>query len=189
MIDQIVGLINGGFDGLHQAEIILGIADSIHRIDSEGAIEFIPGIVKLGTDEAVYAGIDDVRSIIIYHKMNAASLSFGARNSGYGDSRKNIDSINCSIIALWDTRVIKLYSPDMMLLLRSRMPQLIKGIPEVGDATIAPSVTTLDTKQIFESEYRFSKPYLLPMYIKMLQINYTIQLNYDPVCIDKCINC
>lgn len=190
MIDEIIGLINGGFDGLHQTEIILGIADSIHRVDSEGNIEYIPGIVKLGADEAVYAGVDDVRSIILYHKTNSVSLSFGAtRNSGYGDSRRNVDNISASIIALWDTRVLKLHSADMMLLLRSRMPQLIKGIPEIGDASIASTGAVLNTKQIFDAEYRFSKPYLLPLYIKMLQINYTIQLNYDPVCIGKCINC
>lgn len=187
MISEIIDLINDGFDGMHADEAILGLAQRVYRVSSSGSIEFMPGIVK-SDGEAIYAGVDDVKSIMIYHKANTATLTYLPR-SGYGDGRQSQDNFACSVICVWDTRKIPLQSIDLLLLLRSRMPQAIKGLGAPIDVTITPSNAVLNTKQIFDSEYTVDKEYLLPIYMSFIQLNYAIQIKYDQQCIEKCINC
>lgn len=192
MIDKIIDLINNQFDGIDSNEIILGIAQQVYRAKSDGAVEYMPGVLKLGTDEVIYAGIDDVNTIMIYHKINSATLTFAPAqtgSSGYGDTRRNLDNISCSVITVWDTRRLKINSADMLLLLRSRMPQFVVDVPGINSLDIIVGNANLNTRQIFQAEYNFDESYLLPNYFKMLQVNYTIQLKYDPACIGKCIDC
>ena len=190
MINEIIDLINGTLDGIHKEEIILGIAQSVHRTKSSGVVEFIPGIVELGSDEAIYAGVDDLNSLIVYHKVNAASLTYGRQaNAGFGDGRRNEDIFSCFLFALWDTRKLKVYPADMVLLLRSRMPVKVIGVPGLNDVNVSMNNAILNTKQVFDSEYSLDENYLLPAYISMIQVNYTIQLKYDPDCASKCIDC
>lgn len=188
MINELIDLINDGLDGMHKDELILGIAQRVYRVNSSGLVEYMPGIVK-SDGEAIYAGIDDINSIMIYHKANTGSLTYGSLRTGYGDSKAIEDSFLFSMIAVWDTRKISLQNVDMLLLLRSRMPQEIKGVPQIKQVMIVPSSALLNTKQIFESEYTVDKEYLLPIYMNFIQLNYTIQIKYDQECIDKCINC
>lgn len=188
MINEIIDLINNGLDGLHPEAIVLGIVQRVYRIDSSDVVQFMPGIVK-PDGEAIYAGIDDVKSMMIYHKPSSANLSFGGTRTGYGDGRSIEDSFAFSLVAVWDTRKIPLQSVDMLLLLRSRMPQEIKGVPQIKQVQIIPSFALLNTKQVFEGEYTVDKDYLLPIYMNLIQLNYTIQIKYDQQCIDECINC
>lgn len=187
MINEIIDLINDGFDGMHADEAILGLVQRVYRVGSGGNIEFMPGIVK-PDGEALYAGIDDVKSIMLYHKANAATLTYLPR-SGYGDGRQSQDNFLFTVTCVWDTRKIPLQNVDMLLLLKSRMPQAIKGLGQSIEATIIPSSAVLNSKQVFESEYTVDKEYLLPIYMSFIQLNYTIQIKYDQQCIEKCINC
>lgn len=188
MINTIIGLINEGFTGIVPEQIVVGLVQRVYRVNSDDAIEFMPGIV--GNDgEIIYAGYDDIKSLSIYHKTNAANLSYGTTRTGYGDNRRNEDTVAMSMVAAWDTRKVPLQSVDMLLLLRSRMPQQIKGIQDFGDAVIVPQSALLNSKQVFESEYTVASTYLLPNYINFLQLNYIIQLKYDQTCVAGCINC
>lgn len=186
MIDQVIDLINNNLDGIHEDEIILGLAQRVYRTSGD-SIEYMPGIVGMD-GEAIYAGIDDVRSIMIYHKTITGAFSYLPR-SGYGDSRENEDSFSLGIIAVWDTRKIKLHSPDVLLLLRGRMPQQITSNTGINRILVTPTSAILNSKQIFESEYTVAENYLLPLYINFAQLNYTVSIKYDPKCIEKCINC
>lgn len=189
MINEIIDLINGGFDGIHADAIVLGLVQRVYRVNnSSGEIEYMPGVVKMD-GEAIYAGIDDVKSLMIYHKTNNSNLSYAQRSGGYGDARQNEDSIFCSCIVVWDTRKIQLQNVDLLLLLRSRMPQEMRGINKTITASITPSSAILSTKQVFESEYSVDKEYLLPIYINFIQLNYTIAVRYEPECIQACIDC
>jgi hypothetical protein len=192
MIETIIDLINNQLDGIDKDEIILGIAEQVYRSKSDGTVEYMPGVLKLGTDEVIYAGVDDVNSIMMYHRLNTAALAFApAQNgsSGYGDVRRHIDNISVIHITIWDTRKIKIYAPDMLLLIRARMPQVIIDVPGINSLEIIVNNAQLNTRQIFQSEYSFDEKYILPHYFKMMQLNYTIALRYDPACVDKCINC
>lgn len=188
MINEVIDLINNGLVGIVEEQIVVGLAQRVYRYGSDDAIEFMPGIVDKD-GEAIYAGYDDIKSLSIYHKTNAANLSFGTTRTGYGDSRRNEDTVALSMVAAWDTRKVPLQSVDMMLMLRSRFPQVIKGIPDIGDVQVVPQSALLNSKQVFESEYTVASSYLLPIYINFLQLNYIIQLRYDQQCIANCINC
>jgi len=188
MINTVIDLINMQFDGIVKDQITLGLVQRVYRSNSGDVIDFMPGIIK-DDGEAIYAGIDDIKSLTIYHKTNAASLAFSARG-GFGDARQSEDTIICNLIAAWDTRKVKIQAVDMLLLLRSRIPQGIGGIPEIKDVVITPSGALLNTKQVFDTEYSIgASGYLLPLYINFIQINYTILLRYDQSCINKCIDC
>src|ERR1044072_254161 len=169
MINTVIDLINDGLNGIVAEQIVVGLVQRVYRLGSDDAVEFMPGIV--GNDgEVIYAGYDDIKSLSIYHKTNAANLSFGQMRTGYGDNRKNEDTISMSMVAAWDTRKIPLQAVNMLLLLRSRFPQVIKGIQDFGDATIVPQSALLNTKTVFESEYTVAASYLLPNYINFLQL-------------------
>jgi hypothetical protein len=188
MINIIIDLINGGLDGIADEQIVLGLTQRVYRAADAESIDFMPGVVKQD-GEAVYAGVDDIASLIIYHKSNTANLAFSARG-GYGDSRQNEDTLACSIIAAWDTRKLPIQAVDMLLLIRSRLPQAIADIPGIKDVTITPSSAILNTKQVFDTEYSIgASGYLLPLYINFIQLNYNILIRYDQQCIEKCINC
>lgn len=188
MIETIIDLINNGLAGIVQEQIVVGLVQRVYRYGKDDSIEFMPGIV--GNDgEIIYAGYDDIKSLSIYHKTNAATLSYGGTRTGYGDSRRNEDTIAMSMVAAWDTRKVPLQSVDMMLLLRSKFPQVIKGIPDFGDVVIVPQGALLNSKQVFESEYTVASTFLLPNNINFLQLNYILQLRYDQTCIAGCINC
>ena len=186
MINEIIEELNKGFNGIVSDQKVFGITQSVYRESSDG-IDFMPGIVN-NNGEVIYAGIDDINSLLIYHKTFSSSLSY-KNNNGFGDTRQNEDSISFGLIICWDLRKIFIQNADMLLLIRSRMPQMIKGIPNIKYANIIPQGSILNTKQIFESEYSFDKDYLLPLYINFIQINYSIQFGYNPECIEKCINC
>lgn len=188
MINTVIDLINGQLDGIVQDQITLSLVQRVYRSNSSDVIDFMPGIVK-PDGEAIYAGIDDIKSLTLYHKTNAASLAYSARG-GFGDARQSEDTVICSLIASWDTRKLKLQAVDMLLLLRSRMPQGIRGIPNIKDVLITPTGALLNTKQVFDTEYSIgASGYLLPLYINFIQVNYTILLRYDQECMKTCPDC
>lgn len=188
MIEEVIRLINQGFRGIHEEEKIIGLTQLVWRLTGNDSVDYLPGVVGMD-GEVKYAGIDDINSIMIYHRSNAAQLSFSRNSAGYGDGRQNEDTVSFSIISVWDTRKISMEKSDMLLLLRSRMPQQIGGIKDIHSITITPTGAILNTKQVFESEYKMSAVYLLPYFINMIQLNYNILFKYNPQCIEKCINC
>lgn len=185
MIDEIIDCINGVFEGITENQKLYGIAQTVYRSNNDDLIDFLPAVV--GEDgEAKYVGIDDVESLQIYHKVNNAIFTNPARS--YGDSWENQDTFNFNIISTWDNRKLKIQNIDMLMILRSRLPQQISDVKDIKQVIITASNSILNTKQIFETEYSIGKSYLLPAYINMIQINYSMQIKYDPQCINKCIN-
>ena len=188
MIETIIDLINNGLDGIVANQLTLGLAQRVYRVNGDDSLDFMPGVVN-AEGEALYAGIDDIQSLIIYHKTNSASLAFSPRG-GYGDTRQSEDSISCALVAAWDTRKVKVSHVDMMLLLRSRFPQSIVDMPGIKSVIVSPVNALLNSKQVFDSEYSIgASNYILPIYINLIQINYSIQIRYDQTCINQCISC
>jgi len=188
MIDELIDLINNNFDGIIDEQITLGIVQRVYRVNGDDSVDFMPGIIN-NDGEAIYAGIDDIRSLSIYHKLNSATLSNNPRG-GYGDSKRNEDTFQGSVIACWDTRKVKLQASEMLLLLRNRMPQCLIDTQKNFDIQITPTVAILNTKQVFDSEYSIGQAgYILPLFINFLQLNYNLLIKYDQDCIEKCINC
>jgi hypothetical protein len=187
MINDVIDSINNKLDGIRPDQLTLGLAQKVYRVNSDDSVEYMPGILKEDGD-VIYAGIDDINSLLIYHKSNAGQFTYDQR-AGFGDSRINIDTFSLSIIAAWDFRKIKLNDAEMSLLLRSRIPQEINFDKNIRSVVISPASVNLNSKQVFDSEYALKENYLLPLYIMFIQINYTVQFVYDPACIDKCISC
>lgn len=188
MIDEVIQIINDSLSGIRSDEVLFGLTQRIYRtIGDEDAIEYFPGFVK-HDGEVVLVDIDDINSILLYHKTNAASLTNPVRG-GYGDTLISEDVISFSLTAIWDTRKLKIHGVDLLLLLKSRIPQGIAGVAGIDNIQIIPVSASLLSKQIFDSDFSIGSKYLLPEFINLIQINYNIRLKYDQNCIEKCVNC
>lgn len=187
MIDEIIDTINGALSGIHKDEVLFGITKSVYRTTDDETIEYFPGYVK-NDGEVSLIDIDDINSIIIYHKAKTAALTNPVR-SGYGDGLTSDDTLSFSMVSVWDTRKIKIQPIDLLLLLKSRMPQGITGVNGIDLIQITTLNAALASKQIFDSEFSLRGKYLLPEYVNLIEINYNIRLKYDQHCIEKCINC
>jgi len=188
MINDIIDVLNNCFDGICNGEVVIGLTQKVYREQSEN-VEYFPGVVK-PDGEIILVDVDDISSLLIYHRVNAMALSYSQRSSsGYGDAKIIEDSIGLSLISIWDTRKLNVQHVDLGLILRSRFPQEIKGIKNIQQALIIPVSVNMNNKQIFESEFSLSKQTLLPNFINLIQINYNIQLKYDQQCMKTCIDC
>lgn len=185
MISEVLDLINEQLMGINPAEKIYGQAQTVHRISGSETDE-LPGII--GADgEIKYVGIDDVESIIIYHKLNAGSII--QQNNGRGDTVGDLqDTFSLSLITYWDRKKIKLMPDQMLLLIQARMPQEIRGIKDIKTIRIRPVNINLNTLQIFNTEYR-SNIFRLPANIHLIQLNYNIETVFNPDCFRECPEC
>src|SRR5687767_8937819 len=131
MISQIIKAINHDFSGIHSDERFFGIAQTIEFTQGSEKIR-MPGII--GFDgEITYAGIDDVNSIMIYHKMGNASVTqlTNGRGDHFGDIR-NVFSLSAYVY--WNVAKLKLYHDQVFMLLQSRFPVVVHGLNDIKQA-------------------------------------------------------
>ena len=186
MINEVIDLINNNLNDIVFDQIVLGIVSKVYRQAGE-SIEYMPGIIKEDGD-IIYAGIDDIKSLMIYHKVYTANLNYNPK-FGYGDSKYNEDSFNLNCFVIWDMRKIFLQNADMLLLIKSKFPQQIKASNNQVNVDITPNSAIFNSKQIFDSEYGFDKQYLIPPFINFIQLNYTAVIRYSQQCINDFIKC
>ena len=185
MIVEILDLINDQLKGIDPAEKVYGQAQTVIRISGSEQDE-LPGLI--GADgEIKYVGIDDVESIIIYHKVNSVSII--QQNNGRGDAVGDMqDTFSLSLIAYWDRKKIKFLPDQLLLMLQARLPQEVRGITDIKTVRIRPVNTILNTLQIFNTEYR-GNSFKLPANIHLIQLNYNIETVFNPDCFRKCPEC
>lgn len=187
MISEAIKLINDGLV-ISDTQKSYGIAQTILRPnEDQNTFDSFPGIIN-ESGEITYVGIDDVESIIIYHKINSAASSLVKTNS-YGDSTNTSSILNCFLLGFYDTRKIPMQSVDVMMILQAKMPQEIKEINEgIKQVIVTNTGAVLNSNQVYNSEYKYAnKSMPLPEFIVFFQLNYTIQFIINPQCMRQCI--
>lgn len=186
MIEQVLKIINDQLKGIDAAEIIYGIGQTITRI-SGSVKDTLPGIVNRD-GEIAYVGIDDTYSLIIYHKLNSTAITLNKNGTGnrYGDITNNN---SLSLYAYWDFNKINIRHDELLMLLQSRIPIAISGLENIKIAIINQTNAILNSNQIYAQEYSYDDQKLLPENKNILQLNYNIQITFNPDCFRQCPQC
>lgn len=184
MINQIIKAINGEFAGIHSEEKIFPIAQTIEFVSGSEKVR-MPGVIN-SDGEITYAGIDDVNSLMIYHKLSSATISqlTNGRGDHFGDLR---NTFNISTYAYWDTTKLKLSHDQILMLLQSRLPVVVNGLKDIKQAVIRQATANVNTLQIFNAEYIIEKP--LPPTMQILQLNYIVEITFNSQCFRQCPEC
>lgn len=186
MINEILDVINRQFSGIVQDEKLFGLSALISRQRGE-SIERMPGIVA-PDGEIRYAGVDDVHSLMVYHRINSSTIT--RLNNGTGDRFGDIRNVfNMSAFVYWNRNKISLQPDQMLLLLQSRLPLGMKGINDVKLVTVAPLNANMNSQQIYQQEYAAEDLRPLPFNMHIMQLNYNIESTVNPECYRQCPDC
>lgn len=188
MIGKILDIVTSeSIKGIHSTEKFFGIAETVNR-QTGSIVERMPGIVA-PDGEIIYAGIDDIHSLMVYFKVNSTSISLIRNGVGnhYGGYR---NVFNVSAYIYWDRHRLNLSADQIIMLMQSRMPIAIRGITDVKSVEIVLTSAATNTLQIYNQEYASSddlKP--LPENKRIVQLNFNIDITFNPECFRQCPEC
>ncbi len=188
MIDTILNaIIEKSLSGIHESEKFFGIAETVLR-ETGSVLERMPGIIN-SIGEIKYAGIDDIHSVMVYFKNTSATIA-GAKNGtgdNYGDFR---NVFNLGMYVYWDTQKINMSPDEMLMMMQSRLPNVIRGIKDAKTIALLPLNANTNTYQIYLQEYGSSERMRpLPESKRILQLNFSIEITFNPECFRKCPEC
>lgn len=182
MVNEIIDILNESLAGLTTSQVMYGVAQSMERTQGTER-EILPCIVDR-TGEGKYVGIDDVKTIIGYHKLNSATSV--QVNNGKGDNPGDLtNTYSLSMILYWDRRRFNQLSDDLLMLIQSRWPILVLNMPDTKVVRIRLGNAIFNSLQIYAQEYALENP-KLPPYASLAQFNYTIEITFNPACIKAC---
>lgn len=182
MINEVLSILNNALTGLHADEKIYGMAQSVVRV-SGSVTELLPGTIDR-TGEVTYVGIDDVSSLILYHKLN--SLSTVAKTNGVGDKPGDmVNTYGLSTIIYWDRRRYNKMPDELILVIQARLPQIITGIADIKLTKIKTGNANFNSLQVYTQEYQGTE-FKLPPSANLIQLGLTIEITFNPDCLPDC---
>ena len=164
--------IKNGFGALS----LFGISETTSRLDVSFPVFF-------ATNQGTWAGFDDKKEVILYHKLNSVQTS--QAQTGYGDSfGEMINRYQMNLVVYFKSQKVK---PDeMFAFIQAVLPESPKK--ENSKFTyIRTSVLSaiLNTMQVFNSEYKGIKYSLKPEQ-SLINISYTIESRFKKGCFNCC---
>lgn len=182
MVSEIIDILNNSLSGLHPDAVLYGLAQTVVRTQGSET-DALPGLVNKD-GEIKYVGIDDIYSIIIYHKLN--SLSSTPKNNGRGDNPGDLTtSFGLSMIVYWDRKRYNKLPDEVVFIAQARLPQLIKDTDDVKLIKIKVGSANFNSLQVFTQEYSGTK-FDLPPNANLMNLNYTIEATFNPACLPAC---
>lgn len=182
MVEEVISILNDSLKGLIPDQALYGIAQSVYRIVGTER-ETLPCVVSKD-GEGKYVGIDDIKSIIGYHKMNTVSTTTLA--NGRGDNHGDLtNTFGLGFYLFWSRVRFNKMPDEFLMLVQSRWPVIIKGMPDIKIAKVKIGNTNTNTLQIYSQEYTEPSP-KLPANVSLMQINYSIELTFNPDCLPGC---
>ena len=164
--------IKNGFGDLS----LFGLSETVTREDQQFPVFF-------KTNQGTWAGFDDRKEIILYHKLNSVQTT--QANTGYGD--KNGDVVNrysMNLVVYFKSQKVK---PDeMFAFIQAVLPES-PTIENSNFTYIRTSVLSaiLNTMQVFNSEYK-GIAYSLKPEQSLINISYTIESRFKKGCFNCC---
>jgi hypothetical protein len=183
MVKDIIAILNERLSGLARESVVYGLAQSVLRV--QGVEREVLPCVVLPDGEGLYVGIDDVNALMMYHKLSSAT-STQVPNSGKGDNPGDlVNTYGMALVIVWDRKKLDMMQDEMMMLIQANIPVLISGIPDIKVTRVRVSGSQLDSLQVYTQEYQVENP-KLPANILMMQVNYLIEITFNPACIKAC---
>lgn len=182
MVRKIISILNDRYTGIERESSVYGLAQSMLKV--QGSVrELLPCLID--TDgEGQYVGLDDIDKLRIYHKLNNAGSTQNLNGSG-DNPGDLVNTYSLGMIITWNRKALDKMADEILMLIQANTPVLIKGIPDMKLARIRITGANLDTLQIIAQEYQ-SDDLKIPPNILMMQVNYTIELTFNPACIKSC---
>lgn len=165
-IRNIVEQINGALNTVFKASAIYGVATPSEREGKQQPV----------INERPVA-FDDSYSLQLYHRVNGVTITY---RPGFGDGQNTIDTFSMSAIVFNNEKRSGLKSDEIAMILQS-----ILSVVNISSVKILPNNVILNTRQIFESEYR-GHEYPLSEYYSLMQINYSVEVTFKSGCFDLC---
>jgi hypothetical protein len=164
--------VKNGFGALS----LFGISETTSRLDVSFPVFF-------ATNQGTWAGFDDKKEVILYHKLNSVQTT--QAQTGYGDSfGEMINRYSMNLVVYFKSQKVK---PDeMFAFIQAVLPESPKQ--ENSKFTyIRTSVLSaiLNTMQVFNSEYK-GITYSLKPEQSLINISYTIESRFKKGCFNCC---
>lgn len=182
-LNKFIEVINKPLEKLLSGIKVYGIAESIARTKGS-EIDILPGIVS-NDGEIEYVGVDDVETVIVYHKVNAIGSRL-ATIKGYGDDQNAFqNTYSMSMVVYINRKNAKIRPEKLFLFIQANIPFLITQEPYVL-IQVPINTVILNSQTVYDSEYRYQSKKPLPKEHSLMQINYTIESTFHQNCFEKC---
>lgn len=155
------------------------LANSIVR-RTGSQYDLLPGIIAKD-GEITYVGLDDVESIIIYHKLLSITCQ---TKPGRGMADDLVNIYRCCMIVYMSREKMDMIPDEVFLLIQASTPDMIRLEP-YRTIVIKFQNVDLDDQSVFEREYK-GTDFRLPANHNIFQINYNIESTFSRICFNKC---
>ena len=164
--------IKNGFGDLS----LFGMSETTTREDQQFPVFF-------KTNQGTWAGFDDRKEVILYHKLNSVQTT--QSNTGYGDRfGEMINRYSMNLVVYFKSQKVK---PDeMFAFIQAVLPES-PTIENSNFTYIRTSVLSaiLNTMQVFNGEYKGISFTLKPEQ-SLINISYTIESRFKKGCFNCC---
>jgi hypothetical protein len=165
--------IKNGFGDLS----LFGISETVTREEQSFPVFF-------KTNQGTWAGFDDRKEVILYHKLNSVQSSLNSANA-YGDSfGEMVNRYSMNLVVYFKSQKVK---PDeMFAFIQAVLPES-PTIENSNFTYIRTSVLSaiLNTMQVFLSEYK-GIAYSLKPEQSLINISYIIESRFKKGCFNCC---
>lgn len=187
MIDAVISQINTAFEPFTQHQrntAIHGLARPVLRVKRLGdaeVMQVIPCTVDR-SGEGVEVGVDDAKSLIVYHKLN--QLSHAVRpGTGRGDAVGDwLWTYNMSLVVYYGMDGLKMMPDELLLQLQHLLPKP-GAIKPFKMAVVKLGSSNLNAFQVHQQEYQ-GVPFRLKLNDILFSVNYTVEAYLDPKCVE-----
>lgn len=160
-----------------------GIAYSLVKKEGKGS-QSLPAIIDTKGD-AKWITFDDIREMIIYHKINSSTYSV-LKGESYGDGHNMVRHIyEIDLFVMADRKRVGI-TPDVLeAAVASNIPYVLPLLNGLNYMEIVTVNANHNSRQLFGQEYPGVDYYLKPEHI-FFSIRYRIELKYQKGCISLC---
>lgn len=133
-------------------------------------------------NDGSWAGLDDTKNVILYHKDNAVQAS---SVTGYGNGNSTmVNRYGITMIIYFDAGKTGFKRDEMFTFIQAVMPEFMKG-EKFSYIRTSVSNAILNTQQVFSSEYK-GVPFSLKPEQSLISISYTIEGRFKKGCFNCC---
>lgn len=128
-----------------------------------------------------WAGFDDRKNLIYYHKLNNVSTS---ENKGYGDNMSVTNKFNASLVIFYKKDILKLDPDELFAFIQAVIPETLKG-EKFNYIRTSVYGAILNSQQVFSQEYKGITFSLKPEQ-GLISISYYIEGRFKKGCFNCC---
>jgi hypothetical protein len=162
----------------------------LHRVGTnalrQGTQNQVFPVVFTKKGEGKYIGVDDLKTMIAYHKVNRMDIVVKPR-SGYGDGKgKMVNRYSMTMVVFLQRVQTKMEGHEFVLWLESVFPKSLK-FPNFDSVEYTINNVILNEQQVFGAEYKNVQYFVKPEHA-LMAINYTIESTFKSECFNELLS-